>query len=251
MDSNASFELRLPGGGQIIRVRVTRSARARRMTLRVKQDCSVCIVVPENFRGNVAEETRIFALKHLDWLDRQIEKFSRNAFPNTASTLSEYLEKHPQIFIENHPLTVEISSTALRPFYVLRPQESVLPIYVSAHNREDDLRACLVAIAKTVLPPRVRTLAELCGVSVGKISVRNQQSRWGSCTARGDLSLNWRILLLPPAIRDHVLLHELAHRRFMNHSDDFWDLLHAWDPAANANNKALQSEWSALFRLMD
>lgn len=248
MDTNESFDLRLPGSEQIIRVYITRSARAGRMTLRVKPDASVSVVVPARARGNISESARLFALTHLDWLDRQIEKFARKANAVPEKTLTEYLSEHPQIFIDEHPLTIELNSTWAKPFFVLRPNESVLPIYLGDRDPEADLRACLAAIAKEVLPPRVRMLAERCGVSVSKISIRNQQSRWGSCTTQGALSLNWRILLLPPEIRDHVLLHELAHRRYMNHSDDFWDLLYTWDPEADAHNKALQNVWASLFR---
>jgi predicted metal-dependent hydrolase len=109
------------------------------------------------------------------------------------------------------------------------------------------LRQVLTALAKEILPARVRELAARCGVSVGTISIRNQQSRWGSCTTHGNLSLNWRLVLLPPAMRDHVLLHELAHRRHMNHSDDFWDLLCAWDPQAVRHDAELRKLWSKVF----
>jgi predicted metal-dependent hydrolase len=53
--------------------------------------------------------------------------------------------------------------------------------------------------------------------------VRNQRTRWGSCSPRGVVSLNWRLVQVPEAVRDYVILHELAHRRHMNHSERFWD----------------------------
>lgn len=248
-ESEEIFDLRLPVGSQIIRVRIVRSERARRMTLRVKSDASVSVVVPRNLRGNVLESARIFALKNLDWIDRQVEKFSANRSRFPEKFLSEYLREHPEIFVDDHPLSAEISPTALRPFFVFRPKETVLPIYVRANFVETDLQNALAEIAKIVLPKRVLKLSETCGVSVGNISIRNQNGRWGSCTNRGNLSLNWRIILLPPKLRDHVLLHELAHRRHMNHSDDFWDLLYAWDSETATHDRELQSTWSSLFRL--
>jgi predicted metal-dependent hydrolase len=54
------------------------------------------------------------------------------------------------------------------------------------------------------------------------VSVRNQRSRWGSCSARGTVSLNWRLVRTPDNVRDYIILHELAHLREMNHSDRFW-----------------------------
>lgn len=248
-ESEEIFDLRLPAGSQIIRVRIVRSERAHRMTLRVKSDASVSVVIPRNIRGNILEKAQIFALKNLDWIDRQVEKFSekQNRFPDKL--LSEYLREYPKIFADEHPLNTEISLTAIRPFFVFRPDENILPIYVRANSVEADLQNALIEIAKIVLPKRVLKLSKTFGVSVGKISIRNQNGRWGSCTNRGNLSLNWRIILLPPKLRDHVLLHELAHRRYMNHSDDFWDLLYTWDSEAATHDRELQSIWSTLFRL--
>jgi predicted metal-dependent hydrolase len=59
-------------------------------------------------------------------------------------------------------------------------------------------------------------------VPVRRISIRNQRSRWGSCSRRGTISLNWRLIQAPPAVRDYLILHELAHFREMNHSQRFW-----------------------------
>jgi predicted metal-dependent hydrolase len=65
-------------------------------------------------------------------------------------------------------------------------------------------------------------LAKLHGIEVARVSVRNQRSRWGSCSRRGTISLNWRLIQTPAWVRDYIILHELAHRREMNHSDRFW-----------------------------
>ena len=72
------------------------------------------------------------------------------------------------------------------------------------------------------LPKRVADLAELHGIEVMRVTVRNQRSRWGSCSRRGTISLNWRLIQTPEQVRDYIILHELAHRRHMNHSQRFW-----------------------------
>ena len=250
MDAEDGFDLRLPASTRVVRVRIVRSARARRMTLRVRPDGAVSVTLPAGTRGDALEKARLFALTNLDWIDRRLERFAEDARDeNFPRTLSEYLRERPTIFADSKPLALEIAFTTARPFFVLRPWEDVVPVYVREASADADLRAALTGVAKALLPSRVRALAESRGVSVGAVSVRDQRSRWGSCTARGDLSLNWRVALLPPEIRDHVLLHELAHRRHMDHSDDFWDLLHAWDPLTPAHDKALRDEWSRLFRL--
>jgi len=59
-------------------------------------------------------------------------------------------------------------------------------------------------------------------LDVRRVSVRNQRTRWGSCSRRGTISLNWRLLQAPPSVRDYIILHELMHLREMNHSPRFW-----------------------------
>ena len=72
------------------------------------------------------------------------------------------------------------------------------------------------------MPPRVLELAALHQLRVQRVTVRNQRSRWGSCSRRGTISLNWRLVQAPEFVRDYIVLHELAHLREMNHSSRFW-----------------------------
>jgi hypothetical protein len=69
------------------------------------------------------------------------------------------------------------------------------------------------------------------GFTVGRITIRDQRSRWGSCSPNGSISLNWRLVLMPDHVRDYVLLHELAHLRVPNHSRRFWRLMSELCPA--------------------
>lgn len=76
--------------------------------------------------------------------------------------------------------------------------------------------------ACVVIPRRVAYYAEKLGVSYGKITLRQQKTRWGSCAANGKLNFNWLLILAPPEVLDYVVVHELCHRREMNHSQAFW-----------------------------
>ena len=76
--------------------------------------------------------------------------------------------------------------------------------------------------ALKVIPERVRHYAPLLGVTYGRITIRNQRSRWGSCSARKNLNFNCLLMLMPPEVIDSVVVHELAHIKEMNHSDRFY-----------------------------
>ena len=85
----------------------------------------------------------------------------------------------------------------------------------------EEIRA-LADRALQVIPERVRYYAERIGVTYGRITVRNQRTKWGSCTAQGNLNFNCLLLLAPPEVLDSIIVHELCHRKVMNHSREFY-----------------------------
>lgn len=86
----------------------------------------------------------------------------------------------------------------------------------------EDIRF-LAKQAKDVLPVKVKMYAGQMGVSYGRITIRNQATRWGSCSSSGNLNFNCLLMLAPEKVQDYVVVHELSHRRHMNHSSAFWD----------------------------
>ncbi len=86
---------------------------------------------------------------------------------------------------------------------------------------EADIKA-LAKKAKDYIPKRAAMYAETMGVSYGRISIRCQKTRWGSCSNKGNLNFNCLLMLTPPEVIDSVVVHELCHRKEMNHSDKFY-----------------------------
>lgn len=76
--------------------------------------------------------------------------------------------------------------------------------------------------ARRYFTQRTRYWAERMGVTFGRITIREQKTRWGSCSRQGNLNFNWRLILAPPPVIDYVIVHELAHRLHLNHSPAFW-----------------------------
>lgn len=81
--------------------------------------------------------------------------------------------------------------------------------------------------AKRIFPERTAYFAKRMGVDYGRITIREQKTRWGSCSSKGNLNFNWKLVLLAPELLDYVVVHELAHRREMNHSAAFWKVVEA------------------------
>lgn len=105
--------------------------------------------------------------------------------------------------------------------------------------------------AREELAPRLAELAREHGFSYGRISVRQQKTRWGSCSRQGTISLNAKLLLMPSAAADYVLLHELCHTVRMDHSPRFWALVGRHDPEYKAHKKLVRSSAKAMPTWLD
>ena len=108
------------------------------------------------------------------------------------------------------------------------------------------MRKAGVEKAREIFPQRVEYYARMMGVSYGRITIREQKTRWGSCSGKGNLNFNWKLTLMPPEILDYVVVHELAHRKEMNHSRDFWKIVEQVLPDYQERRKRLH-EFSAAF----
>ncbi len=112
---------------------------------------------------------------------------------------------------------------------------------------DNELNA-LIILAEAQIPDKVRHFADLLGVTYGKVSVRNQKTLWGSCTSDGNLSFNCLIMKAPESVRDYVIVHELCHRKEMNHSKAFWKCVESVLPDYKASRKWLKEEGAVLMR---
>lgn len=104
----------------------------------------------------------------------------------------------------------------------------------------EEMRKAGVEKALRIFPERVEYYARLMGISYGRITIREQKTRWGSCSGRGNLNFNWKLVLMPPEILDYVVVHELAHRREMNHSRAFWKIVEQVLPDYQERRKKLK-----------
>ena len=195
-------------GATVVPLRLVHHPRARRYLLRLQPDGVARVTIPR--RGS-ASAARDFAARNIGWLGEQLQR--QAAQPKTPADWqigSEIYFRGEQICIE------KLNETAI----CVGTEQ--IKVATGSANLKPMIQRHLHRLAAKELPPRVMELAGAHGISVSRVSVRNQRSRWGSCSRRGTISLNWRLIQCPAFVRDYIILHELAHRRQMNHSAKFW-----------------------------
>lgn len=104
----------------------------------------------------------------------------------------------------------------------------------------------LVKLARRKIPERVAYYAPLVGVNYGRISIRKQRTRWGSCSREGNLNFNVLLMIAPPEVMDSVIVHELCHRIHMNHSKEFYASIYRVFPEYDRWNKWLKTNGDLL-----
>jgi hypothetical protein len=195
-------------GSRAVPLLMVHHPRARRYLLRLRPDGTVRVTIPR--RGNISA-ARDFASRNIDWLEQQFQRLAvRPRIPATWNLGEE-------VYFRGELVRIEPDTDGSIRFGTERMNVS------DAHgNLRTAVQSHLRKLASIELPARVMELAALHRVNVSLVTVRNQKTRWGSCSRRGTISLNWRLIQSPGFVRDYIILHELAHRRQMNHSEKFW-----------------------------
>ena len=198
--------------GRAVRLALVRNPRARRYILRLQADGSARVTVP---RGGSEAEARRFAERQTGWIERQLAR--QAAHPARPRSW----EVGAEIYLRGERVRIEAVADGAHPAVRFGTETLRLPAAATGDLRTA-IERHLWRMAARELPPRVLELAAHHTQTVSRVSVRNQRSRWGSCSRRGVISLNWRLIQVPPAVRDYIILHELTHLREMNHSARFW-----------------------------
>jgi predicted metal-dependent hydrolase len=189
--------------GRHFPVIVARHPRARRYVIRVTGTGEVRLTVPR--RASIAAGLR-FAERQAPWIAREWQRQQQRATWE-AGTLIWY--RGERVAVTETRAGIQIGTEQVPP----RLGQASLRTSIEGHLR---------GRAAAELPDRLRMWAATYRYEVERVSVRNQRSRWGACSARGVITLNWRLIQTPQEVADYVMLHELAHLTHPNHSARFW-----------------------------
>lgn len=200
-------------------IKVKRYRSSRSIKLRVIDDGTVVITA---HALTPTSHINGFINQHLDWIHQNLEKVNQQKGHLTAERQELPLRGNQYKFLLaiGSKERVEISG---KKIIVHSPTE--------AHGQvRKILEKWYRKLAKEYFSERVILLGDLVNSDVKNVTIRSQRSRWGSCSSRQTISLNWRLILCPDWVSDYVIYHELAHLAHMNHSKKFWQLVESYFP---------------------
>ena len=225
-------------GSQFFAIRLRRHRRARRYTLRIHPtDREAILTMPP--RGTIAE-AREFAHLHGGWIAARMGRLPKAApfHPGTILPLRGTPHRIVHRAGERGTAWVETRDSG----------EKILCVAGASEHLDRRVHDYLKREARRDLQRSTQAYAQTLGVRVKRLSIRDQSSRWGSCTSAGSLSFSWRLILAPPFVLDYLAAHEVAHLVEMNHSPRFWRVVARICPSVERAKKWLDTSGNDLHR---
>ena len=215
-------------------VEVRRHPAARRMTLRVSRTRrAVIVTLPMQCDLKQAGE---FLTTHLDWVRERLTSMpAAQPFAHDGMVALRGIP-HRIVFTESRQRTPPVRVIECRD-----DEPNELHVAGDAEFAPRRLRDWLIEQARKDLAERVQFHTTRLGLKSGRLTVRDQTSRWGSCSSNGNLSFSWRLVMAPPIILDYVAAHEVAHLKEMNHGPKFWALVRKTCPKTEEAKQWLQA----------
>jgi predicted metal-dependent hydrolase len=225
-------------GSQVFAIRLRRHRRARRYTLRIHPtDREAILTMPP--RGTL-RDAREFAELHGGWIAARLGRLPKAApfQPGTIVPLRGSPHRIVHRAGERGTVWAETRDSG----------EKIICVAGDVEFTDRRVHDFLKREARRDLQKSAQDHAQALGVRVKRISVRDQSSRWGSCTSAGSLSFSWRLILAPPFVLDYLAAHEVAHLVEMNHSARFWRVVGRICPSMERAKKWLDASGNDLHR---
>ena len=219
------------------RFSVRESGRAKRLSIQVAAHGDVEVVVPKN---TSARRVSAFVESNRRWIDQTLAAFAKEYDPQEFA-----LPDSIQLSAVGEAYDVSYRPTKAKGVnYKCYGSNLVLSGDVAAADLcREQLKNWLRQRGKLTLTPWLRQVSGETGLSYQRVQVRGQRTRWGSCSIRGTISLNWGLLFVTPELVRYLMVHELCHTVHLNHSKRFWSLVRQFDPNFRDHDRRLDESW--------
>jgi predicted metal-dependent hydrolase len=190
-------------GNEIISYTLKRSLRARMVWLQIHSEKGLNVTVPRNYN---VDDVPAYIISKSSWILRHLKRI-RSEVPSSK------VPQLPLCYLGN-PL--KIFEEASKPNYILPDGSGV------------DHNSALIWLrqqSQDIIVSKVSLYSQRIGVRFARVSIRDQKTRWGSCSHLGNLNFNWRLIMAPEPVLDYVIIHELCHLKRMSHSKAFWSIV--------------------------
>lgn len=200
------------------------SRRARQVRIEVHPDGEIRLIIPHRM---ARREAYAFLRSRANWVREKLLQAEQRRAANPVPRPLRW-DGRDRLPLQGRRLTVQLIPTDTPRVHVRFTEDAITlfaPASIDQARRIDALTQALRARARQVASHCLAVEAERLGVDYGGPRIGNQKTLWGSCSAKGRISLNWRLILAPPEVLRYVVIHELCHRRHHNHSARFWQLV--------------------------
>lgn len=219
-------------GGNVCALRINRSAQAKRMKLQVKATREVVLVLPKRV---ALKRGLAFAAGEYAWICEQVGRLEKPVPLVPGNYLPILGEEHQIVHVPKARGYVWQEEGKL---FVTGGEEHVSRRVTDWSKKE----------IKKIITVKTEKYAQELQVDFRRISIRDQKSRWGSCSSDGNLNFSWRLILMPEEIVDYVVAHEVAHLRHMDHSPQFWNVLQKVCPKMDENKNWLKKHGTSMHK---
>ncbi len=224
-------------GEEQLQIVFRRHANARRLVLRLNPEGTGGIVTVPS--GISRTQALAFVNRSQTWLEARLKQRGSNILLRAGNSIPLRGEGHEIRHIASRRGTVTVD-----------PVKNIIHVPGGVPHVSRRLSDWLKTLARGELSAASQKYTAAMGVNYRRITIRDQRSRWGSCSASGDLSFSWRLILTPPYVLDYVAAHEVAHLRHMNHGLSFWRLVLSHCPDASRAKNWLKTHGQDVHRIV-
>jgi predicted metal-dependent hydrolase len=234
-----NFDITL--GDRVVSYTLKRSSTARLVWLKIMKQTGLTVTIPRKYP---VKNVSAYLKANSDWIMRHLTRYERDSseppkkpapFPDTISYLGKPIAittflnpgERPLIRLEHDRLIIKMNNIEKIP----------LPVALEYWMREQ---------AGQLIINKAKLYSDQIGVACRRITIRDQRSRWGSCSRLKNLNFNWRLIMAPETVLDYVVIHELCHLKEMNHSKSFWSLVARYCPQWKERRKWLNKHGKEL-----